>query len=158
MVKKIRDESIDNVIVGDECPVEEVPKIIARAGVCFAATQAEPYAEKLISVKIFEYMACEKPVIGSVVGESSRVIRESGAGIVVAPGDAEALADAVVRLHKNPIQRRQMGKAGRRYVERKYSRAAWAAQLCQSLEGLVYEGQNAKDLRYAETAAIPPEI
>lgn len=157
LLKKIRDESINNVIIGNECSVEEVPKITARSGVCFAATQAEPYAEKLISVKIFEYMACEKPVIGSVVGESARVIHESGAGIVVSPGDAHAVADAVVRLHKNTKLRKQMGKAGRRYVEQRYSRAAWAAQLCQSLENLVIEGQNASGLSYAEAAAVPPE-
>lgn len=130
---KIKDDAIENVIIGDERKVEEVPWIIARSSVCFAAIQPEPYSKKLISVKIFEYMGCQKPVIGAVVGESARIIEESGGGIVVPPGDAQATADAVLSLYSDAPRRAAMGKAGRLYVEKFYSRSDWAARLEEQL-------------------------
>jgi glycosyltransferase involved in cell wall biosynthesis len=157
LVQKIKDESIDNVIIGDECPVEEIPQITARAGVCFAATRAEAYVAKLISVKIFEYMACAKPVIGSVAGESARVIEESGGGLVVPPGDPGALANAVVQLYLDSQLCFDMGQAGRRYVEKSYSRSAWAAKLCDRLEEVVKADRTSRDVIYAKPAAVPPE-
>jgi len=124
-----RELGLDNVIFGGEKRVEDVPPLISRADVCFAAVRPEPYPKKVISVKVFEYMACERPVVGALSGESARVLEESGGGIVVAPGDARAVADAVLELYRDPARRAAMGRAGRRYVEEHYSRAAWAARL-----------------------------
>ena len=46
----------------------------------------------------------------------------SGGGIVVPPGDPAAIAEAVLRLKAMPeAERREMGRAGRRYVERNHS-------------------------------------
>jgi glycosyltransferase involved in cell wall biosynthesis len=134
--KQIADRGLDNVVIGGERKIEEIPSIIARADVCFAAVRPEPYPKKLISVKIFEYLACEKPVVGSVSGESARIIDESGGGLVVAPGDARATAAAILRLYRNPARRRQMGRDGRRYVTENFSRSAWAEKFGQMLLGL----------------------
>ena len=74
----------------------------------------EPYPKKVISVKIFEYLACEKPVVGALSGESARVLRDSQGGIVVPLGDARATADAILTLYHSPERRALMGKLGRR--------------------------------------------
>ena len=127
---------LTNVIFGGERPVEEVPPLVARADVCFAAVRPEPYPKKVISVKVFEYLACERPVVGALSGESARVLEESGGGIVVAPGDARATAEAVLALYRDPARRARMGRQGRRYVEENYSRYAWAARLERRLAEL----------------------
>jgi glycosyltransferase involved in cell wall biosynthesis len=137
LVAEAKERGLDNVIFGGERSVKDVPALVSRADVCFAAVRPEPYPKKVISVKVFEYMACERPVVGALSGESARVLEESGAGIVVAPGDARATADAVLALYRAGAARRaEMGRAGRRYVERHYSRAAWAARLEQRLREL----------------------
>jgi glycosyltransferase involved in cell wall biosynthesis len=122
----IRDNGLTNVIIAGERPIEDIPHILARADACFAACRPEPYPKKLISVKVFEYLACERAVVGSFEGESARIIYESGGGIVVPPGDAKGVADAVLRLYKDAELRRSMGAAGRKYVERNFSRNGWA--------------------------------
>jgi glycosyltransferase involved in cell wall biosynthesis len=124
-----RELGLENVLFGGERAIEEVPYLIARADVCVTNLLPDPYLEKIVSVKVFEYLACEKPVAGGLRGEGARVLRESGGGIAVEPGDPQALADAVRELLDSPERRAEMGKAGRRYVEEHHSRAAIAARL-----------------------------
>ncbi len=132
----VKEKSLENVIISGERKIDEIAKIIARADVCFAAVRPEPYPKKLISVKIFEYLACEKPVIGAVNGESAKLIAESGGGFVVAPGDTNATVKAILQLYENPVRRKEMGKAGRKYVEENFSRTDWASRFVEELEEL----------------------
>jgi colanic acid biosynthesis glycosyl transferase WcaI len=120
---------LDNVIFGGERRVEEIPFLLARADVCLSALLPDPYLEKIITVKIFEYLACEKPVVAALAGETARVLTDSGGGIVVPAGAARSMAEAILGLYQQPERRIAMGKAGRRYVEEHFSRSVWAAQL-----------------------------
>lgn len=140
--KYIAEKSLDNVIISGERNVKDVPKVISRADVCFAGFKPEPYTRKIISVKIFEYLACEKPVVGSFNGESAKVIEESNGGIVVSPGDSQAIARAILKLNKDPSRCKQMGKSGRQYVEENFSRAIWAVKFERMLAGLFEESIN----------------
>jgi glycosyltransferase involved in cell wall biosynthesis len=53
------------------------------------------------SGKLFEYLAAERPVLASVPvdGAAAALVREAHAGIVVAPDDVEAMAQALRDLH-----------------------------------------------------------
>jgi colanic acid biosynthesis glycosyl transferase WcaI len=136
---------LTNVTFLGEQRVTDVPLLIAQADVCVSSLLPSPYLEKIISVKVFEYLACGKPVIGLHSGETARVLNESGAGIVVQPGDAAALAAAVRTLYGDPRLRAALGRQGRQYVERHYSRRAIAVRF----ESLLRE----KTPRLAEQAA-----
>lgn len=61
---------------------------------------------------VLEAMAHGIPVVASDVG-GVRSLLGSGAGIIVAPGDDQALADALQRLIENPSLREDMGEKGR---------------------------------------------
>lgn len=145
LVSQTREMKLENVIFGDERIVSEVPSLLARADVCFAAVRPEQYPRKVISVKLFEYMACEKPVVGALSGESARILEESGGGIVVPPGDGSATAEAILTLCQDPARRTAMGTAGRRYVNEHYSRSAWAMRLEKRLADVYWSG--ARDRR-----------
>jgi glycosyltransferase involved in cell wall biosynthesis len=132
----VNKNGLDNVIIADERPVADVPYLIARSDVCFASVLPAPYPRKVISVKIFEYLACEKPVVGSLAGESAVVVERSGGGINVQPGDSRAVADAILDLFHDPARRAAMGKAGRRYVEENFSRGAWASKLERKISSI----------------------
>ena len=121
--EQARELGLENVVFGGERPIEEVPYLLARADVCVTTLLPDPYLEKIVSVKIFEYLACEKPVVASLRGEGARVVEQSGGGIAIAPGDARAMAGAIRELLDSPERRAEMGKAGRRYVEEHHSRA-----------------------------------
>jgi len=143
-----RSMGLTNVIFAHERPVAEVPYLLARADVCVSSLMPEPYFDKILSVKIFEYMACGKPVIAAQSGESAQIVEESEAGIVVPPGDECALMDAILQLKRSPSRRDRMARAGLKFVEEKYSREASAA----TLEKLLREVVGAGRLRVAKPA------
>jgi colanic acid biosynthesis glycosyl transferase WcaI len=64
-------------------------------------------------------VAAGRPLVARVDPgtEAATVDEQAGAGLVVPPGDADALADALRRLVAAPEEREQMGAAGRRFVE-----------------------------------------
>jgi glycosyltransferase involved in cell wall biosynthesis len=67
--------------------------------------------------KLYEYMVFGLPFIAS----NFRVWRErlgrTTAGLFVKPGDARAIAHALIELARNPAKRMQMGKEGRAFAE-----------------------------------------
>jgi glycosyltransferase involved in cell wall biosynthesis len=62
---------------------------------------------------IVEAMASGKPVVASNVGGIPDLIKDKKNGLLVKPGDEEALANAVLVLLNDPEKARRMGKRGR---------------------------------------------
>ena len=142
LMARAEEMGLDNIIFGGERCVKDVPFLLARADVCLSALMPDTYLDKIITVKVFEYLACERPVVAALAGETARVLRESGGGIVTAPNDPRSLADAVLALCHDPERRMAMGRLGRRHVEQYYSRADWAGRLEVMLRDLCLEDQN----------------
>jgi glycosyltransferase involved in cell wall biosynthesis len=79
------------------------------------------------SGKIFEYLAAERPILAVVPpdGAAAKLVRETGAGIVVAPEDEKGIREALIGLHSrwkagqlsngylNPEQRRELSREAR---------------------------------------------
>ncbi|MFQ6110871.1 MAG: glycosyltransferase family 4 protein [Nitrospinota bacterium] len=66
-------------------------------------------------------MAVGLPVIGTEVGGIPEVLAPSGAGVLVPPGDPEALARAVEELLDDPSRMGEMGERGRAFVAEGFS-------------------------------------
>ena len=65
-----------------------------------------------------EAMSCGVPVVSTTAGALPEVVGPDGeAGLLVPPGDADALAKAISRLLADDFLRRKMGEAARRRVE-----------------------------------------
>ena len=56
----------------------------------------------VLSGKVFEYLAARRPILAAVPpdGAAAELIRETGAGVVVAPDDVEGLVAALRELHE----------------------------------------------------------
>lgn len=66
---------------------------------------------------LLEAMATGLPVVSTALTGIPEIIDDDENGLVVPPGDAEALAKALASLLENPTLRERMGMAGRRKVE-----------------------------------------
>lgn len=65
-----------------------------------------------LGVAALEAMACGRPVLATRVGGLAEAVVHEGTGLLVAPDDAEALADAWRRLRADPALRARLGAAG----------------------------------------------
>lgn len=62
--------------------------------------EAEGRGRGVLSGKVFEYLAAERPILACVPpdGEAAALIRELGAGVVVAPDDVQGMVAALAEL------------------------------------------------------------
>jgi len=106
--------------------VKIVDKILSRSDVAKLLSEADALILPLrnfgrpylgISSKLYEYQAVGKPVICCAEGQPAEYIKGTRSGVVVKPGDYEALAKAVLYLKNNSDLVRELGDSGRRYVE-----------------------------------------
>jgi colanic acid biosynthesis glycosyl transferase WcaI len=137
LVADARRRGLTNVSFLPSQQPEQLAETIRSADVCLATTTPGTFSEGTIPVKIFDYLACGKPVIAAVGGDAKVVIEASCAGVVVEPGDAKGLADAVRALIADSDRRERLGRRGRDYVESEYSRARTAAKMESVLAEIV---------------------
>jgi glycosyltransferase involved in cell wall biosynthesis len=81
-----------------------------------------------IPVSLVEAMAAGLPVVGTETGGIPELLRD-GAGILVPPGNPEALADALQELAGDVSLRARLGAAGRRRIEEEFAVDAVAGEL-----------------------------
>jgi glycosyltransferase involved in cell wall biosynthesis len=66
-----------------------------------------------IPLAVIEAMCAGLPVVSTEVGGTAEVVRDGHTGMLAAAGDDAALADAILRLHRDPDLRRRLGENGR---------------------------------------------
>lgn len=97
-------------------PHAEMASTLSQARISVSPLMAIPKFMHNIPVKVFESWACGLPVISSDLPPIRPFFRDGEFGLLVPPGNAQALADAIEDLLKNPSLAEQMGRAGRRAV------------------------------------------
>jgi glycosyltransferase involved in cell wall biosynthesis len=90
-------------------------------------------------IALLEAMAMMKPVVATATGGIPDIVVPEETGVLVAPGDVEALASAIAALLDNAGRRDAMGKAGRRRVERLFTVEAMMTRLVACYEAVVRE-------------------
>lgn len=134
VVERWRELGVRNLSVHPPIAKDRTRAFYNACDLCLVPLAPVPIFSETVPSKIFEVMACERPVLASVAGEAARIMEESGGGMVSPPGDAAAMADAILALRaRGREERAQMGRRGREYVVRHYSRDALAARYLEIL-------------------------
>ena len=128
---------LQNVLFLPPVPKSEMPAVLNAADACLAILKPVPLYAKVYPNKVFDYMACGKPVVLAIDGVIREVVENAHAGIFVPPGDADALAAAVLKLKNSPGICRQMGENGRQYVVEHFDRKKLAKELVSVIENMV---------------------
>ncbi|MGH9046057.1 MAG: glycosyltransferase, partial [Acidimicrobiales bacterium] len=69
---------------------------------------------------LLDAMMFANPVVAARVGGMTEIVAEGETGLLFEPGDAAALAEAIISLASEPERRRAMGDAGRRRFDGRY--------------------------------------
>lgn len=137
LVQIAAERRLPNVIFLPGQPRESVPNYYCSADLCLVPLRDVPLFSTFIPSKIFEAMACGRPILGALRGEAAEILVESGGALVVEPEAPQQIADAIMALTVSPERLASMGQNARRYVEEHFSRRELAARYLQRLEDLV---------------------
>jgi glycosyltransferase involved in cell wall biosynthesis len=93
----------------------------------------------VLSAKVFEYLAAERPILAAVPldGAAADLVRETGAGVVVAPDDVDGLREALVRLEGDWRAGRLNGTPLSADARERLSRRARVEELAELARSLV---------------------
>jgi colanic acid biosynthesis glycosyl transferase WcaI len=142
LIEDIEQLALPNIICLPAQPREQIPAFLCAADAAWV-----PVVNKqligLMPSKLFDALACERPVILGAVGPACQLLEAHAAGIVIPPEDPEALAAAILSLKAKPELCQSMGKAGRRLVQDRYSREKQAKQLNRLLKSLINNASTA---------------
>lgn len=98
-----------------------------------------------LGVVLVEALTYRKPVIASAAGGIVDVIRDGETGVLVPPGDVDALARAIEGLVADPARGAALGAAGREHVQREFSWPVIIDRLVSLYRGLVESAGSPRD-------------
>lgn len=125
--------SLENVLFVAPKPKAEIPKVMAAADVCLITAKNLLGADMICPNKLFDYLACGRPVLVNFPGEVKELLERTETGVFVEPGNPQAVAEAILALKNSPARCEQMGRNAREVAVRDYSRERLAAKLEQVL-------------------------
>lgn len=117
------------IIFTDFIEPENVSKYISTAEICVAPESSNSLNDRSTIIKILEYMALGKPIVAFDLPEHR--VSAQDAALFAHPDDDLDFAQKIVTLMDNPEQRKKMGEAGRRRIEKEL---AWSYQVKYLLE------------------------
>lgn len=109
---------------------DDVPRLLAL-GELFVL----PSLQEGMPNAVLEAMAAGLPVVGTAVGGVPELVVDGETGVLVPPGDATALADALLALLAAPARAAEMGRRGRQRAAQAFSQEA----MCRQVEQLLTE-------------------
>ncbi len=112
---RTRDESLADIVrfVGN---VDNVPEWLSALDL-FALPS---YGDEGVPQGIMQAMACGLPVVSTPVGAITEAVQDGTTGMLVAPKNAQALAQALATLMHDQTMRQQMGQAGHDYAQQAF--------------------------------------
>jgi colanic acid biosynthesis glycosyl transferase WcaI len=119
-------------------PEADVPLIYASCDVALIPLR-RGVTENSVPCKTYSIMAAGRPYIACVDRGSNvwKLTEAAGCGVCVEPEDGEALAEALLRLQSQPAMAEAMGRNGREYVARHFTREAITDRYRVALESLI---------------------
>jgi glycosyltransferase involved in cell wall biosynthesis len=110
-------------ILKGSLPALEMPKYFSCVDGLIVSLKKSNIFSMTIPGKLQSYLACGKPIIGSLNGIGAKIINEASCGFTANAESVEELVDAIIRLYNlSDDERITLGINGRAYFEREFER------------------------------------
>jgi len=105
-------------------PRDKYPMVLQASDVSIISLSSR-LTTPVVPGKLMDIMAAGLPVAGCVPlsGDAPRIVKEAQCGFCVESDDVDGFAKIILKLHDNPELVEKLGKNGRKYVEKHFSRA-----------------------------------
>ena len=114
---------------------DDLPALLADHDVFCLASFSEG-----VPVVLMEAMATGLPVVSTPIAGVPELITDGHSGLLVPPGRADRLAEALAALQADPQVRERLGRAGREVVEQDFDAEKCAAELAGVFDRMVARG------------------
>jgi len=122
-----RSRNLRNIAFLGPQPKSRVCDFINAADAGVAVLQNNPTFQTVYPNKVFDYMACERPIVLAIDGAARALVcKDARAGIFAKPENGAAIAEVVRFLADHREERAEMGRSGRNWVIENGGRAALA--------------------------------
>lgn len=139
--EEARRRGLSNIQFCGPQPKDRMPDVVNACDVGAAVLQDNPTFRTVYPNKVFDYMACERPVLLAIDGVARKLVcDEARAGVFARPEDGDSIAKAILGLVEDPPLRLQMGRRGRAWVLANCTRESLANKYLEILTALVEHG------------------
>ncbi|WP_135806368.1 glycosyltransferase family 4 protein [Halorussus marinus] len=127
---RVKEKGIDDIVtfVGW---VEDMPTFLDDLDVFVLPSFGEG-----IPGAVREALAMERPVVATDVGGTSEVVQDGETGLLVEPGNAQSITQALGTLIENPGYATDLGTSGREHIVQEYSMGRYVERYEKLLESL----------------------
>lgn len=134
-LEPLRDERPGQVTLMRAVPHADVPFYVRAMDVAVAPY---PPLERFYfsPLKVLEYMAAGRAVVASRIGQLEEMIDHGRTGLLVPPGDAKALAEAVRSIADQPAHGRRLGERAAQHARARHSWTQRAALILDRARAL----------------------
>jgi glycosyltransferase involved in cell wall biosynthesis len=124
-----------DVILTNFKPQHEIPKFISLADVCINSFEINKITDRIIPIKILEYLACGKPVLSTPLKGTIDLLPKEDFGIIYSPYDS--FVENLSELLTNTEKLEELGNKGLDYVVKNHDWNILAESLLKKFENLV---------------------
>ena len=104
-------------------PIEQMPQFYAYADAMLFSLKDEYIFSITIPAKVQSYLACGKPILAMVNGESANLIDKAAAGLTCSAGNFTGLSENISKMCKMPSSRlKEMGTNSYNYYKDHFDR------------------------------------
>lgn len=131
----LNDFNLNNVIFHGRRPIEEMPHFYAMAKAMLVTLKDNKTLSYTIPGKVQSYMAAGKPIIGSINGETKRVIEKSKCGFCCKAEDYRGFADLIVQFC-NSDKKDEMAVNAQQFYFENYSKEQFTIKFENALSSM----------------------
>lgn len=133
---KIKENNLENVFYFlGSYPPEKMPYFFACADALLVSLKKSKIFSLTIPGKLQSYLACSKPIIGSLDGIGAKIINNASCGFVSPAENSELLAESINNICSlNENQKNQLGLNAKQYFDKEFEKEELLDKLIKILD------------------------
>ncbi len=134
---KAHEYELENIQFIDSVPKNQVADFINASDVCMAVLKKTDTFKTVYPNKVFDYMACKKPVLVTIDGITRDLVEKARAGFYAPPGDFNTFKSTVEKMADLPEEHlQQLGESGFNYIKDHFDRRKLAQKYLSIIQSI----------------------